>query len=301
MARQPPAITLAILGVAKSGTTSLKNYLGEHPNIVTHPQIEFGYFSAQPEWDTGYKAAYHKYFEAFDSAAPSKKTVIKNAGMYFNTTALERLRAHSPDVHVALILRDPAQRTYSSFVHEVRLGHETYQPFFPYIRNTIEAHDGDLNHKPFRVHIHRSQYDLFVEKLLAMFGPQKLTIINFSDFKQAPHKYISKLFKQIGVDHNYQPNYQTQHNESRALRSKRVAKALGAAFSENNPLKRWTRDILGPRYAYQLRQAVWRLNETDSKFPPADPDAIKWLEEYYAPSVARLEKILNENFDRTNL
>ena len=31
-------IDLFIIGAQKAGTTSLKNYLAEHPEIVSHPQ-----------------------------------------------------------------------------------------------------------------------------------------------------------------------------------------------------------------------------------------------------------------------
>lgn len=38
-------INAIIIGSFKAGTTSLKNYLSQHPNIVSHPQHEFdGFF-----------------------------------------------------------------------------------------------------------------------------------------------------------------------------------------------------------------------------------------------------------------
>lgn len=40
----PGKIDLFIAGAQKSGTTSLKNYLSEHPQIFGHIQAEFTFF-----------------------------------------------------------------------------------------------------------------------------------------------------------------------------------------------------------------------------------------------------------------
>jgi len=48
-------IDLMIIGAQKAGTTSLKNYLGEHPEICTHERIEFMFFVNEQEYKQGYK------------------------------------------------------------------------------------------------------------------------------------------------------------------------------------------------------------------------------------------------------
>ena len=48
-------IDIMIIGAQKAGTTSLKNYLGEHPELQTHPQKEFGYVWDDKEFNQGFE------------------------------------------------------------------------------------------------------------------------------------------------------------------------------------------------------------------------------------------------------
>lgn len=47
-------IDIFIIGAQKAGTTSLKNYLGEHPQINTHTTKEFSYFYDDEEYNAGF-------------------------------------------------------------------------------------------------------------------------------------------------------------------------------------------------------------------------------------------------------
>ena len=108
------AVDLAIIGAQKAGTTSLKEYLSQHPSIQTHPQIEFSFFRDEELYLKGYAAAEKKYL-TLNPNATNKKTLIKNVGIYSSTDALERLYKHNPECKIIFIVRNPITRAYSSY------------------------------------------------------------------------------------------------------------------------------------------------------------------------------------------
>ena len=55
-------IDIAIIGAQKAGTTSLKNYLGEHSEVTTHPHTEFSFFADEDQFESGYNNVFEKYF-----------------------------------------------------------------------------------------------------------------------------------------------------------------------------------------------------------------------------------------------
>src|SRR5947207_6748656 len=114
-------IDLMIVGAQKSGTTSLKNYLGQHPQIATHLQTEFSFFIHEKEWSQGLNSVFKKKFSDAQQDR-SKKIIAKSAGMYVDEEALQRLKASNPDCIVVLLMRNPVERAYSSYLMEVSSG-----------------------------------------------------------------------------------------------------------------------------------------------------------------------------------
>lgn len=108
-------IKLFIAGAQKCGTTYLKHYSGEHPSVVTNLQKEFAYFYDDEEFRGDWNAEVAKHY-----GVHSEDTVCiaKNAGLYVNESALQRLPEHNPGCHIFLLLRNPADRKYSAYQME---------------------------------------------------------------------------------------------------------------------------------------------------------------------------------------
>src|SRR2546421_13021843 len=110
-------IDLMIVGAQKSGTTSLKNYLGQHPEVVTHLETEFSYFFHESEYVKGPAGMFRKNFlNALQGR--SKKIIAKSAGLYVDEAALERLKELNPHYKLVLLLRNPVQRAHPSYLME---------------------------------------------------------------------------------------------------------------------------------------------------------------------------------------
>ena len=91
-------IDLMIIGAQKAGTTALNHYLGQHPDVLGHPQTEFAYFRDDNLFAEGYEPVFRRHFTQGDPAT-ARVVIGKNAGIYDSETALacERLiRTYDP-------------------------------------------------------------------------------------------------------------------------------------------------------------------------------------------------------------
>ncbi len=119
-----------IIGAQRAGTTSLHRYLVQHPGVRTTLRTKGVHF-----FDTGYGRGMSWYASRF----PTRLTawyVARRHGVALRTGEASpyylfhplvpgRVAEHLPRVKLIALLRDPVQRAYSHYQHEVARGFET--------------------------------------------------------------------------------------------------------------------------------------------------------------------------------
>ena len=124
--------TFIICGTQRGGTTTLYHYLKEHPQICMSEKKEVHYF------DLNYHKSLQWYESHFKDCQNKKVKTIGEASpfyMYLREVP-ERIDETLPDVKLIFILRNPVDRAYSHYWHEVKLGVE-YLPFEEAIKREI--------------------------------------------------------------------------------------------------------------------------------------------------------------------
>lgn len=99
-------IDLMIVGAIKAGTTSLKNYLNEHPEILGHFQIDLTYFTNDSEYEAGYEKAFKKYFTE-GGITKTRRVIAKDASVHQYEKTIKRLYEHNPECYIVFIIRNP--------------------------------------------------------------------------------------------------------------------------------------------------------------------------------------------------
>jgi hypothetical protein len=118
-----------IVGAQRSGTTSLYRYLTAHPSVVPASRKEVHFFDIN--YDRGlswYQAhfpleARRRYHETLRGRI--FRTGEASPYYIFHPHALRRIAATLPRVKLVAILRNPIDRAYSQYHHEVSGGHES--------------------------------------------------------------------------------------------------------------------------------------------------------------------------------
>src|SRR5579885_2674785 len=117
-----------IIGTQRGGTTSLYAYLGQHPQIAPAVIKEVHFF------DNNYERGVGWYRTQFPFLI--EKSIAKNIGQQnfitgeaspyylFHPHVPERAAKVVPGAKLIVLLRNPIDRAYSHYYHEVELGHE---------------------------------------------------------------------------------------------------------------------------------------------------------------------------------
>ena len=131
-----------MLGTQKGGTTSLYNYLLQHPSVFGATGKETGYL-LQEDID---EAEYRAYFPLQLIKKVWKKALSKDfrtgeasTAYLFNDDVPDRAKHLLDDIQLIALLRDPTERAFSAHKHWQRLGNEQ-RSFEEAIKEELEKH-----------------------------------------------------------------------------------------------------------------------------------------------------------------
>jgi len=190
-----------LVGAQRSGTTSLWRALADHPSVlpaVWHKGVHY--------FDTGYDQGLHGYRAHFPLRLTAERVTrgtgtpaqaFESSPYYmFHPLAPERIARELPDVHLLVLLRDPVDRAYSAYAHELARGYENVS--FP---EAIELEPERLRGEQERIladphyNSHRHQHNAYVargqyvdqlQRLEKHVGRDRLHVIDSNDFFTAP-------------------------------------------------------------------------------------------------------------------
>lgn len=207
-----------IIGAKRGGTTSLYNYLLEHPSIAPlfpgrqHIKGIHYYDSNYPCGLAWYRSHFPLEAAGRHLARPRLRPAIAGeASPYylFHPVAAERLARDFPDVRIIVNLRDPVERAYSHFKEATYHGRETLG-----FEAALEAEDGRLRGEAERIaaepgylspaHEHlsylaQSRYLDMLPRWFALFGREQFHITVSEDFYADPDRHVNAIWRFLGL------------------------------------------------------------------------------------------------------
>lgn len=269
-------IRMFIVGAQKAGTTSLKHYLGEHPQIMTHLQKEFAFFYDDEEYSAGIDTAFRKYFGGIH---PGMTLVAKNAGLYVKEAGLKRLHHHNPDCKIVLILRNPVERTYSAFQMEKNYGN--FSGEFEEMRDILgSASTGDWRYEFF---IRMGMYADYVRTIMKYFPKENISLVRFEELCSDPQSVCTRLFGILGLDLQFKPDTTVKYNVTHKMRSSNYAKFVMKLLQNNHPIKRAVRKIIPSGQDYKIGEMLRNVNKSQHRPENISLDMRELLTRFYEP------------------
>lgn len=277
--------TFFIIGAPKAGTTSLHNYLGEHPEIQMSPVKEPNFFAPHldPIHEPRRIGRIDQYEELFDSAVAVRGEASTPYSEYpLRQGVPERIRERVPDAKFVYVVRDPVERTISHFNHLVASEGE---------RRSLEEALGDLS-DPRSPSICASLYGLQLELYLREFPPESFIVVDQADLLADRRGTVRRVFGFLEVDDGFDsPRFDDEFLKSS---DRRTYPPWLARFVELRviPRLRW----LPPGVRRTMRHSVER-----TILPPlaaaAPDDRLRGrLQEYFAGEAQRLRALTGERF-----
>ena len=195
-----------ICGAAKSATTSLWNYLVQHPRVYKSSQKEPGYFSAlrpmrSPE----------TYATLYRGAGSNQITVDASSAYVTSPDSAERIRNACSGAKIIIMLRNPAHRAFSLYRHMVWHGFEYASTFEEALHLEEERTRSEefLHRNPeyyYNFLYYRSgKYSEQVERYLDHFPEKQILFLRFRDFVSETEQVMETVFRFLGIDVSFQP------------------------------------------------------------------------------------------------
>lgn len=288
-------IDLMIIGAQKAATTSLKEYLGEHPQVMMHYRQEFAFFGSKEEQEKGFEKIFEEYY-------PDKKTgdnikvAAKNAGTHEKESWIKQLSEHNPACILVFVLRNPIDRAYSSYQMEVSHGLLKYP--FDDLKHDVEKYKSGETTGPFRLFFGLGFYAQQLEMIYKYFPKDNVLVYLQEDLKNDSPRIVKEIFSKLGVDDSFTPDYGKKHNVSYQSKSFFLARAIRKLGKPQNPVNKFFRKIIPAKVFTKTGNILKRMNSTEAKFPPMNLEMRKYLIDFYKAETEKLEKILHRDLTK---
>jgi hypothetical protein len=279
-----------ILGAQKSGTTSLFNYLGQHPEVYTSPVKEPHFLDYGGESETGPSRSpnppiksFGEYEKLFDGVRNEKAVGEATPTYLYLPGSPVLIKRLLPDAKLIAVLRDPTERAYSAYQHAVRNGREPLRSFAAAL---AEEDRRVLEGWPPRYHYRsRGFYHAQLSRYLDLFDRERVRVYLFEDLRNDPLGMIGDIFDFLGVSADFTPDVSTRYSRTGIPRSRAVG-ALAKRLRRPTPaLKRVV--------PFGARQ--WIKGRVFVKAPPMDPAVRQELVEAYREDVVALGDLLGRD------
>lgn len=189
-----------IIGAQKCGTTSLYEYLTQHPQIVSANQKEVHFF------DLNYKLGLDWYRVQWGEVYRPNSLCGEASPYYiFHPQVPQRVYQHFPQIKLIVLLRNPVDRAISHYYHEVNLGFETLS-LEEAIAREPERLQGELekletdpnyysyNHQHY-TYLSRGLYLEQLQRWMTFFPKYQFLILKSEDFWEKPDRTLAEVLE----------------------------------------------------------------------------------------------------------
>ena len=278
-----------IIGSLKSGTTSLYKYLSQHPQIGFSERKEPKYFC----WKdlnlnfNGTEKVVTQIMESTVQKLEEYEELFKNidtkycgeaSADYFHTkNTAKNIFKYNPQMKLIVILRNPSERAYSDWRHNVKMGYEPIRSFKKAIK-AIQKRKSN-NGVPYFDYLDKGNYSCHLKEYLSFFPSKNIKVLFFDDLKEDPGAVCNQVLTFLGIEgvfgfdtnniymkNTYTPKYYTVHS---------IAKKIG-------------------KFNKYLENKIKVLNGLPSVIPSQERSL---LQNYYREDILNLENILEKDFN----
>jgi len=287
-----------IVGAAKSGTSSLHNYLNQHPEVFMPSYNKEGMKVKEPRflikdlvqhrlhngvwnWEE-YKSLFN---EVKDEISIGESTVLY---LYYYKHAIDNIKKYlGENVKIIIMLRNPTDRAYSAFQHVSR-GLKEQNSFEEALKIEKGRMDKESSLTPMVMYKEMGLYHDMVRAYKENF--KNAHIIFYEDFRDDTEGEIKKIFKFLELSLSANIDFISRHN----VGGKRwKSEKMKHIFMKNNPLKSALKKVIPKSLRKGVRDTLISAS-TDKVAPMKENTRIK-LNAFFKDDVKKLSDLLNRD------
>jgi len=277
--------TFLIIGAMKGGTTSLHGYLRQHREVFMPERKELNFFLDEyagrpidpPEernWSRGI-TWYEQQFAgaegelAVGEASPNYSRYPTYPGV------AERIAAVVPKVKLIYLVRNPIDRVFSHYLHDLANGREQ-RPLHIAVRRDDR-------------YLAPSRYAMQLEHYFRVFSPGQVLLLKADDLLARRAETVRRVLEFIGVNGNVHLRLDFEAHRS----SEKLERSRALIFARQSRYRR----VVPRPIRRRLRQLL--ANRLDTSKIEVDRETRDFLVTQFAPGVRRLSQLAGEDFGRT--
>lgn len=287
---RPKFPNLFIIGAMKAGTSSLHEYLHQHPQIFMSRFKEPQYFAPHItrwglRWGQGNPCPepggqwYLRLFEDCGEVMYAGESSVSYTAKPWVVDCDKRIHAFNPEARLIYLLRDPIERTISHYWYFVADGRED-RDMLTALRTTEE-------------YLSRSDYARQLQPYIETFGSDQIFVLTLEELTADPAATFRRLFTWLGVDAEQSITIDQKFNvgASRLRQTRRGLTPLDT-FQKS---WRWKRlqNYLPSAATHLLERATYKTIERAAI--DVGP-AIEFLRPIQQPQVLALAELLERDF-----
>lgn len=294
-----------IIGAPKCGTSSLFSWLAQHPDIAA-TSIKEPFLLMDPEHPlaaggNGSNSLESDYRGLFKPFAHTAKVRMEGTTHYLFQKAAIRAISQWADAKVAVVLREPASRVYSSFSYTknnlARLkSNLCFQDYLDLIDAGESLYPRWCSHRGSAFVLERdiqySAYASYLRLWLDAIGKSRVFPIVFELMRESPTETIESILEWLTLDKSSIERIDSRpRNETVTIRSQAVQRALQVINRQMRfpaPVRRKTKKLIN------------RFQATDHSVSDDDRKAIARLRLRFYEDNKKLEGLLNIDLSHWN-
>jgi hypothetical protein len=274
-----------LIGAQKAGTRNLAHLLNQHPGITIGQTDEPHFFTDNwkkgPDW-------YRKQFPAsanalcLDASTSYSMAPLtagwkhRDPGVYEDVPA--RVHAMNPDAKLIYLLRDPVDRTYSGYWHDVRTG---------------------VKHEGFRAALDRNSFYLDVSdyhgqllRWLRYFPMSSFHFVLFDEMKERPQEVANGCFAFLGLpDLTGSIALESPKNQSRQVGW------IGRRLNQMEIAFPNLRTVLGSRLPAGIKNRILGVKAGSAPIPAMAEEDKQFLVEHFREKNQKLQRRIGLSLD----
>ncbi|MEZ4617189.1 MAG: sulfotransferase [Caldilineaceae bacterium] len=228
------------------------------------------------------------YRELF-GPANGKKAVGEASPLYmYYPEVPERIQQQIPDVKLIIILRNPVDRAYSSYLHLLRDGRESLS--FEEALNA-EEHRISQNWTPLWFYRSLGFYSVQIKRYYQKFTREQIKLFLYEDFSTSPMRLLQDIYCFLNIDPQFQPDLSQVHNVSGVPQNRELHEFL----TKPNGLKTIIRYTLPPKLRSYVQTKLAQLRNRNLNKPTLAIETRHYLQEYFREDILETQDLIERD------
>jgi len=259
-----------IIGAQKAGTTSIYEYLSQHPDVFMSSVKEPHFFTYLhgTEFTNGDYSRFFRAdatvtdvaaYEALFADAGRKRAIGEASPSYiYSADAPRNIADMIPDGKIIAIVRNPVDRAFSNYQMNWRLGQET----LPTFEAAIDAEEQRIKDKwGYAWHyVNKGFYSLQIQRYRDLIPSDQILVLFYDDLVGSPEAFMRSIYTFLNIDTTFTADMSASSNVSGVPRNMLLAQLFRPVMM--------TRKTWGPLMPDVVRHQLRKRLLTKSRMLP---------------------------------